>query len=243
MKPSPPSGPSESSGSTSAIPQAPSDCCLSSSPSIGGTRVASTSHLQTKRARSLTQSQHLRFGKFSKLLETVLGSSSSSAASISAGMTDEITTPPLSSPTLSADYTLVSVPSIPNTPQSERTPLPSSSSRPTTPDNIATCSSGFFSSPTKKISNLGTINNVISTTGNKRILPRLWTALASPSRETTVRLKRKGKGKSPAYIQDLEYPLDGEEGELVDDEACFVDAPNSMGMYCTGRRDYLLKYS
>lgn len=41
-------------------------------------------------------------------------------------------------------------------------------------------------------------------------IPRLWDAL------------RRSKHKSSGYIDDG-LPLDGEEGELIDDEACFID--------------------
>lgn len=41
-------------------------------------------------------------------------------------------------------------------------------------------------------------------------IPRLWDAL------------RRSKHKSSRYIDDGQ-PLDGEEGELIDDEACFID--------------------
>ncbi|KAI0052379.1 WD40 repeat-like protein [Auriscalpium vulgare] len=59
----------------------------------------------------------------------------------------------------------------------------------------------------------------------KTLFPRLWDALSSPA--------KKGKGK-PLYGMpyalgdDCSYadllPLDGEEGELIDDEACFMDS-------------------
>jgi len=63
---------------------------------------------------------------------------------------------------------------------------------------------------------------------NKRIFPKLWTALGSP-KDNSTRLKRKGKGKSQVYDGYFDLPLDGEEGELVDDEACFVDIPKTIG--------------
>ena len=44
----------------------------------------------------------------------------------------------------------------------------------------------------------------------KGFIPRLWDAL------------RRSKHKTSGYIHDG-LPLDGEEGELIDDEACFID--------------------
>ena len=58
----------------------------------------------------------------------------------------------------------------------------------------------------------------------KTILPRLWDVLSSPG--------RKGKGKSKSGNTNFDFdgfsyedlpPLDGEEGELIDDEACIID--------------------
>ena len=68
----------------------------------------------------------------------------------------------------------------------------------------------------------------------KCIIPKLWDALSSPTRHTLPRSSRfvspscKGKARamdldfSALNLQDLD-PLDGEEGELVEDEACFID--------------------
>lgn len=65
-----------------------------------------------------------------------------------------------------------------------------------------------------------------------RILAGLSTAPASP----TVHVA-KGKGRRKAQASyyfdarsDLGLPLDGEEGELIDDEGCFVDARETIGM-------------
>ncbi|KDQ09581.1 hypothetical protein BOTBODRAFT_36984 [Botryobasidium botryosum FD-172 SS1] len=58
-------------------------------------------------------------------------------------------------------------------------------------------------------------------------LPRLWEALASP----TSSKDRKGKGKRKVSVEPFDdLPLDGEEGELIDDEACFIEARESVGM-------------
>jgi len=85
----------------------------------------------------------------------------------------------------------------------------------------------FFPSPSKKASDSSptlTVTLSPSKALGKRILPRLWTALSSPSRETAIRFKRRGKGKEIDHGDFSDYPLDGEEGELID-EACFVDIP------------------
>ncbi|KAI0028065.1 WD40-repeat-containing domain protein [Vararia minispora EC-137] len=58
--------------------------------------------------------------------------------------------------------------------------------------------------------------------GMKNIFPRLWGALSSPAR------KNRSKSSSDSFVFNsyLSYadlpPLDGEEGELIDDEACFM---------------------
>jgi F-box and WD-40 domain protein 1/11 len=61
----------------------------------------------------------------------------------------------------------------------------------------------------------------------KSLLPRLWDALSSPAR------KGKGKYRYSGFEYDAYgelQPLDGEEGELVDDEACFIDVRAVTGV-------------
>ncbi|KAI0317812.1 WD40-repeat-containing domain protein [Amylostereum chailletii] len=79
-------------------------------------------------------------------------------------------------------------------------------------------------------------NNSYPSKSMRTIFPRLWDALSSPA--------RKGKGRSgPSYDFEGYYsyadlpPLDGEEGELIDDEACFMDAegPTSIGIDIIGK--------
>lgn len=83
----------------------------------------------------------------------------------------------------------------------------------------------------------------------KCLIPRLWGALSSPTRKGRRKAaRRKAYNALPPNISyaDLQ-PLDGEEGELVD-EACFVDSGNvlyppprfagSFPIFCHG---YLLK--
>jgi F-box and WD-40 domain protein 1/11 len=57
----------------------------------------------------------------------------------------------------------------------------------------------------------------------RSILPRLWDALSSPARKNRT---KSALGMSFEYGPHLSYadlpPLDGEEGELIDDEACFM---------------------
>ncbi|KAI9513439.1 WD40 repeat-like protein [Russula earlei] len=68
-------------------------------------------------------------------------------------------------------------------------------------------------------------DNQTSQTGKsmKCLLPRLWGALSSPSRKSRRKAGRRKPYTLPSNIgyADLQ-PLDGEEGELID-EACFVD--------------------
>ena len=58
----------------------------------------------------------------------------------------------------------------------------------------------------------------------KCLIPRLWGALSSHTRKRrkTTRLKAYNAMPSNISYADLQ-PLDGEEGELVD-EACYVDS-------------------
>lgn len=90
-----------------------------------------------------------------------------------------------------------------------------------------------------------------SLTMGMNILPRIWDAL----REGSPVKKGRRRPGMPAWRDagtDLEYhsdgsvdyanmlPLDGEEGELIDDEACFIDVRAITGMgkcpaiFCTG---------
>lgn len=62
----------------------------------------------------------------------------------------------------------------------------------------------------------------------KFILPRLWGALSSPTRKARRQSARRKPYALPSNISyaDLQ-PLDGEEGELIDDEACYVERYDS----------------
>ncbi|KAF8607336.1 WD40 repeat-like protein [Ceratobasidium sp. AG-I] len=55
------------------------------------------------------------------------------------------------------------------------------------------------------------------------LLPRLLEMITTPSRS------RKGKARAILDIDGELLPLDGEEGELIDDEACFLEASESDG--------------
>lgn len=62
----------------------------------------------------------------------------------------------------------------------------------------------------------------------KFIIPRLWGALSSPTRKGR---RKTNRWKSYALPSNVSYadlqPLDGEEGELID-EACYVDAYDAV---------------
>ena len=200
---------------------------------------SSTSRLQTKHRRSQTEGLDARrsIGKFSKLLGTVLGTPFASSTVGGTHMAYSRSRSP--SPSPSTDYTLVSAPSLPSTPQRHSVPLVTE--RTFTPENVATCSSRsmFFTSPSKKgfDSIPGTTTPPSpSKSSSQRILPRLWTALSSPSREAGIRFKRKGKGKAVSSEPFYDFPLDGEEGELVDDEACYVNIPTAIGLLLSSCR-------
>ncbi|KAG8758135.1 hypothetical protein FRC14_000696 [Serendipita sp. 396] len=62
----------------------------------------------------------------------------------------------------------------------------------------------------------------------KRFLPRFKSPLGTTSRPTRL-FSRKRKQRAASLELDGE-PLDGEEGELIDDEACFMDQSISKGM-------------
>ncbi|GJJ14601.1 hypothetical protein Clacol_008867 [Clathrus columnatus] len=165
--------------------------------------------------------------KFSKLLDTVLGSSPTSkrVETREEGFNQSSSQ---SSPALSFDYTIVDAPSSHSTPISCRAIDPVSDPpafAPTGPDIFATSNprNRRFGSSLKR-SGSASSDILLSTgkSGNKRILPRFWTTLASPAREASFNMKYKEK-KPVESIYDPNYPLDGEEGELVDDEACFIE--------------------
>lgn len=65
----------------------------------------------------------------------------------------------------------------------------------------------------------------LSRSGSKRFLPKKF---GPPSRLFSLRRKQR-RSTSYEYTGDGE-PLDGEEGELIDDEACFMDTIKTRGM-------------
>ncbi|KZT22279.1 WD40 repeat-like protein [Neolentinus lepideus HHB14362 ss-1] len=76
-------------------------------------------------------------------------------------------------------------------------------------------SCSFFPSPSSR----SRFDRISPCRSAKGLLPRLWDALSSPG--------KKGKAKANYIITTFDYselpPLDGEEGELID-EACYIDA-------------------
>ena len=88
-----------------------------------------------------------------------------------------------------------------------------SSSYPMTPTPAVSCS--FFSSTSRKSTFLN------SPKSPKGFFPRIWDVLSSSNK------KSKGKGKYTLPYDGL--PLDGEEGELIDDEACYIEVTAVTG--------------
>lgn len=155
---------------------------------------------------------------FSKLLDTVLGSSFSVPKRIET-RNDSSSQSSLVS---ASDSTIMDTPS----PQSMLSPdSVSEPSTSTSPDVSATCvSRNILFTSSLKVTGSPTFNSPSSAgkPKNKRILPRLLATFTSPAKDTTFNTKLKGKKHEQTTYDDLS-PLDGEEGELVDDEACFVE--------------------
>lgn len=137
------------------------------------------------------------------------------------------------SPSFSMDFSMISPPS--------PDPLDSFPSAPTFTRNRGATVSSFFTPSRGRNTIYGSTYGLTHTVGcrppliscksRKTLLPRLWDAISSPG--------RKSKGKAAAVDQyflgggysyaDLQ-PLDGEEGELIDDEACFIDGTTVTGI-------------
>jgi hypothetical protein len=144
-----------------------------------------------------------------------------------------------SSPSASLDFSIVSPPS----PSPDRNSYPFESRHGRSQLNLFPQHWSGFSSRDKRYNTApgspSSYRVPLSSDGNrtppigksmKRLLPRLWVALSSPSRKGRRKADRRKLYALPSNISyaDLQ-PLDGEEGELID-EACFVepyDAPQS----------------
>lgn len=152
-----------------------------------------------------------------------------------------VTRPP--SPTLSVDFSIVSPPS----PGPDRNSYPFTShtgrSRtrlfPPSRDKRYNTVHGSSSSHRALLTSVGN-RTPQNSKSMKCLLPRLWGALSSPTRKGR---RKAGRRKPYALPSNVSYadllPLDGEEGELVDeDEACYVDSydtpqspSNSTGLF------------
>ncbi|KII91739.1 hypothetical protein PLICRDRAFT_51871 [Plicaturopsis crispa FD-325 SS-3] len=91
----------------------------------------------------------------------------------------------------------------------------------------------FFATPPRRLYSSNSVG-VYSGSGSpanplKNILPRIWGALASPGKKAKGMSSSRGMDYEGYNYEDLP-PLDGEEGELIDDEACFIDVRAVTGM-------------
>jgi F-box and WD-40 domain protein 1/11 len=143
--------------------------------------------------------------------------------------------PPSPSPSL--DYSFVSPPS----PGPDRDPALYASHSGRSQPYLCLAQSASSSSRDKRCCNTlhGTTSSYRAAGGNrapqtgksmKLLLPRIWGALSSPTRKARRQTARRKPYALPSNVSyaDLQ-PLDGEEGELID-EACYIDrydAPQS----------------
>jgi hypothetical protein len=65
---------------------------------------------------------------------------------------------------------------------------------------------------------------------SKRLLPKLRDHLSTRSKHQRLFVLRKRRRQRITSYQPDGEPLDGEEGELIDDEACYMDLSVSKGM-------------
>ena len=79
---------------------------------------------------------------------------------------------------------------------------------------------GLPDGSTKTLSTPGAKGQTAS--GPRRIFSRIFSGLGGSAGKDF-------KGRRKTLYYDPDYPLDGEEGELIDDEACFVDASQTRG--------------
>jgi F-box and WD-40 domain protein 1/11 len=137
-----------------------------------------------------------------------------------------VTRPP--SPSFSFDFSIISPPSPTLDRDSGSSLFPShwsrsSSARDKRYNPIHATSSSYRTIPLPP--NHRTIQ---SSKSMKCIIPRLWGALSSPTRKGR---RKTNRWKSYALPSNVSYadlqPLDGEEGELID-EACYVDAYDAV---------------
>ncbi|KAI0058349.1 WD40 repeat-like protein [Artomyces pyxidatus] len=134
-----------------------------------------------------------------------------------------------SSPSPSMDFSIISPPS-PGPDHNNFSDIFAFSSR-----GPSSSSASFFPSATRHRrfhtvhSSSYALPQISSSKSMRALFPRIWDALSSPA--------RKGKGKgfygepytlgADCSYADLQ-PLDGEEGELIDDEACFMDGDGPL---------------
>jgi hypothetical protein len=76
----------------------------------------------------------------------------------------------------------------------------------------------------------------LSRSASKRFLPKFKASLGGPP---TRLFSRRRKRRTISYESNGE-PLDGEEGELIDDEACFMDSFKTRGMGKTIQSVFLI---
>ena len=136
-----------------------------------------------------------------------------------------VTRPP--SPSFSFDFSIVSPPSpSPDRNSFPSLPHPRHASSPSSPSSLRWL--GITSGDNRYNSIQGTppYRNYGHHNGKsmKYIIPRLWGALSSQTRKGRRKTNRRKAYNMPSNISYADLlPLDGEEGELID-EACYVDS-------------------
>lgn len=133
--------------------------------------------------------------------------------------------------------------------------------RPSFSDAAPSCSLGFIPSPSRRpgpayntsgsstpFNTTRSSSHAIKNSKSLSLIPRIWDVLrdSSPGRKGKRRASISATGIDSESSEDVDYhnmlPLDGEEGELIDDEACYINirAITGVGEYL--HYDLLIPY-